>query len=1180
MSQGRPQTRLRGSLRRQLLAVFGAALLVVLLASVLGVAYLVNRTEQAGWRGRQQEAARRAAETVGAFLERERRVLLLLDLFGRDELAAAGSTELEELLERNPAFLEIVYLDAAGKVMAHAPRDNAVLASLFTIPQSSWFVKARQGQHYVGDVQLSAGDEAYLVLAMPAVHGGVMVIRLQMKVLQEVVASLHFGKSGLSYLVNQNGRVIAHSDPQVVLANTRLDNHPELLALVRAAKETWAGEYADLQGRPVVGTTVPVPGTPWVVVTEIPQAEAYAASRFAWWVLLGGTLAIGLLLSQVVSILLTRRFLRPMQRLQAGVQRIGQGDLSHRIGLRPHGEIGQVAAAFDDMAVRLQDREHQVAAQTAALLESEARYRAIVEDQTELICRYLPDGTITFVNEAYCRYFGKRREELFGHSFMPLIPQEDQRRMAAQIAALSQQNPVATIEHRVIMPNGDLRWQHWTDRAIFDEQHCVIEFAGVGRDITDRKRAEAALQQAKEAAEAASRAKSEFLATMSHEIRTPLNGVLGMAELLRGTSLNAQQQRFADMILSSGRALLTTINEILDFSKIEAGQLELEIAPFDLRELVEDTAALLAGRAHEKRLDLIGDLPLSLPTTVRGDAVRLRQVLMNLVGNAIKFTEHGEVVIRLRVLAQDAAAPHLRFEVRDTGIGIAPEAQARIFDSFTQADGSTTRRYGGTGLGLAISRQLVWLMGGEIGVDSAPGAGSRFWFTVPLQQPVASVRPFWSTRKDLRGARVLIVDDNATNREVLHLQITAWGVVNDAAESGIQALALLRKAGQTSQPFDLAIVDMRMPGMDGIELARQIRADPTLAGLKLLLLSSNGLDALAEQAALAGIQDALHKPVRQAELYGTLCRLLGRAGEPTSRRLIPPTPRQPRFAARILVAEDNPVNQEMALAVLERLGCRAEVAANGQEAVEAVARTAYDLVLMDCQMPVLDGFAATAEIRRREEIEGQARLLIVALTANVIKGFREQCLAAGMDDYLSKPFEQSQLVTLLERWLPAAAETAPMPGTPAPPPASLREPATTGVATTTPAEPVASSAPDQAASPLDERALAQIRTLQRPGMPNLLHKIIGMYLESSAKLFQQLQDAVAGADPEALRQAAHSLKSSSANLGATRLAALCRELEQSGRERRLEGVVELLRELEIHYDRARDALAAELESSS
>ncbi|HHW78885.1 MAG TPA: hypothetical protein GX399_17930, partial [Xanthomonadaceae bacterium] len=253
MSQGRPQTRLRGSLRRQLLAVFGAALLVVLLASVLGVAYLVNRTEQAGWRGRQQEAARRAAETVGAFLERERRVLLLLDLFGRDELAAAGSTELEELLERNPAFLEIVYLDAAGKVMAHAPRDNAVLASLFTIPQSSWFVKARQGQHYVGDVQLSAGDEAYLVLAMPAVHGGVMVIRLQMKVLQEVVASLHFGKSGLSYLVNQNGRVIAHSDPQVVLANTRLDNHPELLALVRAAKETWAGEYADLQGRPVVG---------------------------------------------------------------------------------------------------------------------------------------------------------------------------------------------------------------------------------------------------------------------------------------------------------------------------------------------------------------------------------------------------------------------------------------------------------------------------------------------------------------------------------------------------------------------------------------------------------------------------------------------------------------------------------------------------------------------------------------------------------------------------------------------------------------------------------------------------------------------------------------------------------------------------------------------------------------
>jgi signal transduction histidine kinase/DNA-binding response OmpR family regulator/HPt (histidine-containing phosphotransfer) domain-containing protein len=815
---------------------------------------------------------------------------------------------------------------------------------------------------------------------------------------------------------------------------------------VRAAKENWAGEYLNLHGRPVVGTTAPVPGTSWVVVTEISQAEAYAASRFAWWVLLGGTSVIGLLLSLVVSALLKRRFLRPIQRLQAGVRQIGQGDLSHRIRLATPNEIGQVAVAFDDMAARLQQREQQMAAQTAAL------------------------------------------------------------------------------------------------------------------------------QDAKEAAEVASRAKSEFLAVMSHEIRTPLNGVLGMAELLLGTSLSAQQQRFASTILGSGQTLLAIINDILDFSKIEAGRLELELTPFDPRELVEETAMLLAGRAHEKGLDLISDLPLNLPASVRGDPVRLRQVLVNLVGNAIKFTERGEVLVRLRVLDQDAVTPQLRFEIQDTGIGIAPGAQARIFDSFTQADGSTTRRYGGTGLGLAISRRLVQLMGGEISVDSAPGAGSRFWFDLPLPQRLGTVRPFWSARADLRGARVLIVDDNATNREIVRRQTMVWGLANDEAENGPQALELLGKANRAGKPYDLALLDMRMPEMDGLELARQIRADPVLAGLKLVLLSSNGGDALAEQATQAGMQGLLHKPVRQAELYKTLCRLLVRADEPHSQRPVLPATRTSRFAGRILVAEDNLVNQEMALAMLEVLGCQAEVAANGQEAVEAVARTAYDLILMDCQMPVLDGFAATAAIRRREQAQGQPRLPIIALTANILKGFREQCLAVGMDDYLSKPFTQEQLVALLERWLPAGGDM-PKPASPAsavlPPPPAHSEVATA-------VESIPAPLPKPTTSPLDARALAQIRVLHRTGAPNLLGKIIGLYLDNSPKLLQQVRDAVVNADSKAMWQAAHSLKSSSANLGATQVAALCKQIEQRGREQQLEDVAELLQALETHYLQAREALIGEL----
>jgi len=1024
---------LRSSLRWRLLAVFSAALLTLLLSGLAAVGYLVRHTEQAGWQGRQQEAAQRAAQTVGEFLAREQAMLRVLALFGQDEMVPEHASKLEELQSQNPALLEIVYLNAAGQVLAHAPRQNAVLANLFTIPQSTWFVQARQGRGYVGDVQFSASEEAYLILALPTASDGVIAARLDMKVLREVVTSLHFGKSGISYLANQNRRIIAHSDPRIVLAQTRLDERPELLALVREASKPLAGEYRDLDGRPVVGTAVPVPDAPWVVITEIPQAEAYAASRIAWWALLAGSLVLGLLITRAVTSLLEREFLRPMKRLQTGVQKIAHGDLDYRIGLEPQGEIGQVAIAFDEMAARLQDRERQVKAQRA-------------------------------------------------------------------------------------------------------------------------------LREAKEAAEAANRAKSEFLAVMSHEIRTPLNGVLGMAELLLGTPLNAQQQRFANTILGSGRTLLAIINDILDFSKIEAGRLELEVIPFDLWELMEDTAALLAGRAHEKGLDLISDLPLILPVPVQGDPARLRQILMNLVGNAIKFTQQGEVLIRLRILDQDAVTPRLRFEIQDTGIGISPEAQARIFNAFTQADGSTTRRYGGTGLGLAISRQLVRLMGGEIGVESVPGAGARFWFTLPLSGPIVSVRPLWSGQVDSQSVRILIVDDNATNREILRRQTMAWGLASDEAENGPQALTLLNEATRTGKPYDLALVDLQMPGMNGLEFARHIRADSTLAEIKLVLLSSDEGNTPAEVAVQAGIQGLLYKPVRQAELYHTLDRLLNRTVKRVSERLASPPPPN-RFAGRILVAEDNPVNQEMALAMLELLGCQIEVAANGREAVESVTRNSYDLILMDCQMPVLDGFAATAAIRRWEETENRPRLPIVALTANVIKGFQEQCLEAGMDDYLSKPFGQEQLIAKLDRWLPKIKDeklrSVPPPLAPSPP-----VPATLNVEITAPAT-----------SLLDERALAQIRALQQPGTPDLLSKIIGLYLNNSLKLLQRIRDGVADADPEILRQAAHSLKSSSANLGAIELAAVCKEMEQRGRERQLEDTADLLRQLETCYDQAREALA-------
>jgi CheY-like chemotaxis protein len=633
-----------------------------------------------------------------------------------------------------------------------------------------------------------------------------------------------------------------------------------------------------------------------------------------------------------------------------------------------------------------------------------------------------------------------------------------------------------------------------------------------------------------------------------------MNGLLGMAELLLGTSLNARQRRFAEIIMSSGRSLLAIINDILDFSKIEAGKLELEVVEFNLREVVEETAQLLMERAHSKGLELVTDLPVRVPSRVLGDPGRLRQVLVNLVGNAIKFTERGEVVVRLQVLAQEDDRVQLRLEVVDTGIGIAPAAQSRIFESFVQADGSTTRRYGGTGLGLAISRQLVRLMGGEMGVESTLGVGSRFWFTLQLPRPAAvTVQPSFITRPSLQGLRVVVVDDNATNREILQQQVTAWGMHVTALDSGEQALAVLQAAAQAGEEYDVAILDMHMPGMDGLELARRLQADPRLSTLRRLMLTSGGLDEGAAQTAQAGLHGYLHKPVRQAELHATLCQLLGvpiGAAQP-SRATAGVGEAAVRFAAQVLVAEDNPVNQEVVLAMLELLGCQATVASNGREALTLLQQARYDLVLMDCQMPELDGFAATVELRRWEAATGRSRLPVIALTANALQGVREECLVAGMDDYLSKPFDQDQLAVILKRWLSPGKATADA-AVPTPAPLEVEN------------------------SPLEPEPLAKIRALQRPGAPDLLAKVIGVYLDNSPALVQRLCEAVAQGNSMALREAAHSLKSSSANLGAAQLAGLCKELEQMGRDGQLQGAAEKLSALQQHYLLVRTALTAQL----
>ena len=810
-----------------------------------------------------------------------------------------------------------------------------------------------------------------------------------------------------------------------------------------------------------------------------------------------------------------------------------------------------------------------------ALRAAEAKYRSFFENAIEGIFQTTPGGGYLSANPALARIYDydspQHLIDSIGNIERQLYVNPERRNEF--IRAMAKDGVIANFESQIYRRDGSIIWISESARAVCDAHGNLEYYEGTVEDITERKQAEALFRE-KEAAEAANRAKSQFLANMSHELRTPLNGVIGMLDLLLESSESPQSRRYASIAHSSANLLLSVINQILDFSKIEAGKLELETIEFSLRAVLEESLEMLAGKAAQKGLELALDMPAGMTTTVEGDPHRFRQVIVNLLGNAIKFTDRGHVRLRVGVLSETTERIIIFVAIEDTGIGVPADRLKQLFRSFSQVDASTTRQFGGTGLGLAISKQLVELMGGEIGVESAAGRGSSFWFRVPLLKPVRlSARPI--VPPELRKLRVLVVDDNATNREILFRQLSAWQIRVETASSGASALELLGRVAAAGEQTDLAIVDCHMPGMDGYTLARHINAHESFRSMPLIMLTSMAASADVEGDSVP-IAARLTKPVRQSQLLDTILDTMAarRAPDetqtpaPGSPSLVvmakpspPPLPARGSRRGRLLLAEDNEINRLVALEILGLAGFECDVAATGQAAIEAILKQAYDAVLMDCQMPVMDGLAATREIRRLERDGALAdrccRLPIVALTANAIQGDRELCEAAGMDHYLTKPLDSLKLMELLDVIIASAdavcEEEKPSglaPGIVTPQPDERRE-------AVRPA-----NVPAFDFAELSERCL---------GNRELVERLVPKFVERLPAIARELDEAVRQGR---LREAAvqsHSLKGLAANLSAKPLHAAVRDLETACAEHDDAGAALHLARARVEIDRCLDA---------
>jgi PAS domain S-box-containing protein len=833
------------------------------------------------------------------------------------------------------------------------------------------------------------------------------------------------------------------------------------------------------------------------------------------------------------------------------------------------GRVVGIQGIFWDVTARRQ-MEEQLAQEQRLLRQAEEKYRAIYENSVEGIFQTTRDGHFLSANPALARLYGYNSQEELVTALTDIEHQlyvDPNRRN--QFSRLMREKGEATgFESQVYRRDKSVIWISESARTVKDSDGNVLYYEGIVEDITARKEAENARERAREAALESARTKAQFLANMSHEIRTPMNAITGMTGLLGDTRLSPEQREYVVTIRNSTETLISVINDILDFSKMEAGKLTLEHIDFDLREAVESGVEMLAERAHQKQIDLACWIEPNVPSRLCGDPVRFRQILTNLVSNAVKFTEKGEVLVRVSRVSEDPQQVRARCEVRDTGIGIPPEAMSRIFQEFTQADGSTTRKYGGTGLGLTISKQMVALMGGEIGVESTPGQGSTFWFEIPFEKQ-ASPWPEPPTQKlePLRELRVLVVEDAPSHRDILLQQLQLWNITAESAPSAARALAMVRDAALAGIPFPLLLIDMDLAETDGLNLAQTIKSDPELANCRIIMFT-NLLNRLSTSTMKAtGISACLAKPIRQARLLESLVEVMSTSSAGAATPMDPATETPDPVAlpaarqVRILLAEDNEVNQRVALKQLKKLGFSADAVSNGNEVLAALQRIPYDIIIMDCQMPEMDGYEVTGRIRQGGSdsyIHLRSAPYIIALTANALDGDRERCLALGMNDYLTKPLHLQSLEAVLQRALlrlqPDAA------GSPLPPPSlgGLPSDATEGAAT------------------LDRNVITGLKELREPGQPDPLKELVDLFARDAHPRLEAMEQAYDDGDLPKLAAAAHALKGSASNLGARRLAQLCAGLEKQAKNGHAERAGQTLTEVSAEFARVCEQLRKEL----